>query len=531
MRHRLSSGAALLALAVAACDGGATGAPPDAGSGAGGQDAATAMDGGADTPAPQDTGAPDGGPGEDAAAPEWPAPTGTDPLVRTNEDAGPPLRAILAHDGAVVACAAGGVRLLASDGALVAELPLPGCARLAADGPGRALAITDDGGVTPLAIAPGTLTAQGAGYTPAAGSPRIHDVARVGDTLVGTAPDGLYAVDPDAGTATQLLDLPGARDVAARGDKALVTGAAGALRVVQIDGGGATLIGEVPLVDELGPSGGPTWSVDASGPQVAVTGTHGVALVDMDGAKPAQVGLIALSGAPLDTVALDGGLLGVASWGSVELWDVDDPTAPRRVGIEEVRTPDAKPPVGHFSAIAANDGALLAAGPGGLLRLEVHPDAAGPDLSLPRATLSYAGVPVGEVSSGGYLIENEGEEPLVIWSIALGDPAFTLTIDPDFAGPVADYDPRPAMVIDPGSLGFIDVTFTAASTEEIATTLTLVTNDPDERTVEIPLFGNYRRLAVGDPAPEVLVPALDGSVHALSEMKGQVVYLKVFSGL
>lgn len=532
MRKHWTCAGAAVALALGACAdaGGADGT----GGGADAPDAAVGDAGGGPEDAGGDVGSGADGdaPGGDATTPaEWPAPTAKDPLTRTNDDAGPALRDLLAHDGSVLACAADGLRLLGGDGATTGTVAVPGgCARLAPGGPGRVLVLTGDGGIAAVTLG-ATPAIDGPGYAPAAADPHLTAAVAFADTVIGAAPDGLHLVDVAAGTASPLLHLPGARDLAVRGSRVYVTGAAGALRIVAVDQGlGATLVGEVPLSDDFGPSAGPTWAVDASGPLVTVTGTHGVALIEGDGAD-AEVGRLPLSGTPLDVVALDDDHLAVAAWSAVEVWDVSDPASPRRVAAEEVRDPAQRPPVGHVTAVAALDGVLYGGGPAGLLRLEPDLAAKGPDLALPKATLSYAGVPAGEQASGGYLVCNEGDEPLVIWQVTAGAPAFSISIDPDFAGDVEAYDPRPAMVVAPGTKGFIDVTFSAADDEEVATLLTFTTNDPDERVVEVPLIGNLRRLQAGDPAPDVVVPALDGSVHALSSLKGKVVYLKVFSGL
>lgn len=536
MRKGWIGTAALVAAAIggAGCDGG--------GGSGGGADAITDTGGAIDTQAGQDAGgdatvadvptAGDSGGGDVS----FPPPTGTDPLVRTDQGAGTPyagpaLLDLAVIGDAVVACTSTDARRFSPAGTELASVALPGgCTRLAAGAAGQALAVTGDGGVVALTFAGEGIAADGAGYVPQAGDPRVSGVAKIGDTVVAAAgADGLLRIDTGAGTAEPLLAMAAARDVAARGELALVTGKAGALRVVKLTGADATLLGEAAIEDELGPSTGPTWRVDGSGPLVAVTGTHGVALIDVDGPKATQKGLIPLSGAPLSTVSLDGGLLGVAAWGAVELWDIADPAAPRRIGAEEVR--QAAPPVAHFSAVARHGDSLVAAGPGGLIVLAVDAKAKGPDLSLDRAVLSFAGVPAGETASGGYLIGNDGTEPLVVWTVEAGDPAFTVAIDSDFAGDVESYDPRPAMVIDPGAKGFLDVSFTAPSDAEITTALTLLTNDPDEEVVPIPMVGNFRRLQAGDPAPEVLLPALDGTMQALSALKGKVVYLKVFSGL
>ncbi|GMV43145.1 MAG: hypothetical protein AMXMBFR64_48610 [Myxococcales bacterium] len=518
--------AALAVAAAAGCAGdGAGSAPMDVG-------AQVDTQAGGDSLGPQDAGLADGAGGSDGSGQDadgfQPQPSGGDPLVETARALpGDPISDLVVRGDVVLACTPSGVEARdATTLALTGALPLPaGCRRLADLG-GAAAVITRAGGLVPLKVADGAVTQDGVAYEP---GPTLLSAAQVGTSLVATAgAQGLVLVEGAA--ATPLWEVAGARDVAARGGLALVT-AGGSLVVVRVEPGPVEGLAVLPLTDVYGEPSRSAWRVDASGPLVAVTGTHGVALVDLtDPSKPTQVGVIPLSGAPVSTTSL-GPLLAVAAWGAVEAWDVSDPAAPARVGVEEVRLPPPALPVAHFATVRAHAGALVAAGPAAAIRLTVDAAKTGPDIALPNASVLFAGIEPGSQASGGFLLSNDGTEPLVIGSISIADPAFTVTIDPDFAGPVEDYDPRPAMVIGPGEKGFIDVAFDAATAVEVASTLTILSNDPDEGALVVPAVGNMRRLQAGDPAPDVMLPALDGSLRSLSDQKGKVVYVKVFSGL
>jgi hypothetical protein len=262
-----------------------------------------------------------------------------------------------------------------------------------------------------------------------------------------------------------------------------------------------------------------------------VTSPLGVHLFDAKASAPAPRGVIETGGVPLALASPGKGLLGVATWDAVRLYELGDPDAPVLIGTEQTyNAAGAAMPISHRAALAAADRLLWAAGAEGAVRLLVRPEEKAPDIHLPTPVVSYAGVAVGEEASGGFLIANEGTEPLLIRSIGIDDPAFEVIVDPDYAGPVEDFEPEPLIAILPNDVGFVDIAFRAKKATPVEAVLTIESNDPDEGTLKARAVGNFQRLEPGDEAPDVVLPALDGSLHALSELRGQVVYFKLFNG-
>ena len=154
------------------------------------------------------------------------------------------------------------------------------------------------------------------------------------------------------------------------------------------------------------------------------------------------------------------------------------------------------------------------------------------DITTTNLRLQYGQVPAGETSGVGVVLTNEGNQPLLVESVAIDAPGFEIKIDALFAGNTQAYSPAPLMVIEPfGSAPvFFEAHYTGDDDAPLKTTLQVTSTDPDEPIFEIPVQVNVPSLAPGEAAPNRALPDIRGHVRTLSEYEGLIVYYKIFNG-
>lgn len=105
-----------------------------------------------------------------------------------------------------------------------------------------------------------------------------------------------------------------------------------------------------------------------------------------------------------------------------------------------------------------------------------------PDISLSSPSLDFGNIPVGWSSNKVLTLWNVGECCEEVWNLII---ASAFSDHPDFSVP----SPTFPQVIPPGECIGIVVTFTPSTEGPVRAILTILANDPDEPTLQIPLPG------------------------------------------
>lgn len=117
--------------------------------------------------------------------------------------------------------------------------------------------------------------------------------------------------------------------------------------------------------------------------------------------------------------------------------------------------------------------------------------------------------------SKDFQIYNLGETNLLLSSISINEPQFT----------ISSYPPQ----ISPGSFEIATITYTPSSPGGTSQLLTFHSNDPDEAAKQISVFGGQSGLAPGSQAPSFSLPDLHGNTHTLNQYQGKTVLLAFFA--
>lgn len=348
------------------------------------------------------------------------------------------------------------------------------------------------------------------------------------DIYVAAGAAGLLHVDAVSGAVSPLDMAFGAVDVVQLVGDDDVFAVATATGVSIVDVGAKT----EKKVDIWGG----TWRVTVVWPSpelsLVAAGPLGAQFVRLDAQHtPTLAGAAVGRGVPLDVAAYKGCAL-AAEWNNVARYGCTEEIA-WVFGEELWGLGGEQTARSHVSAIETDaNGTIVVGTELGLAWLTMGNTATGPDAYFATNRLDFRGVAVGDSQSLGVILANDGDAPLLVKSISLDNPAFSIEIDPDFAGDVGGWSPLPLMVVEAHSaLGFFEVRYRPESEAMVGTTLRIETNDLDEPIIEVPVWGNSKNLAPGDNAPHLWLPSLDNERAALSSLTGTVHYIKFFNGL
>ncbi|HIA00465.1 MAG TPA: hypothetical protein EYN66_00875 [Myxococcales bacterium] len=180
----------------------------------------------------------------------------------------------------------------------------------------------------------------------------------------------------------------------------------------------------------------------------------------------------------------DDGYLYVANWEDLVVFDISDPYALDFLGSDSLKTTDGSSP--HVVDVSAAGNVVFVAEWTSIWGYIYVDGRTAPDIRLSKASLNF-GFVKSNYKGKGLLVDNLGTEDLVISSIASNNPEFEI-------------DPL-ELTVKAGDTGFIEVKFTVVNPEEESKgTMSLVTNDPDEGNVDIPLYANiFDGVQVGGP--------------------------------
>jgi len=205
----------------------------------------------------------------------------------------------------------------------------------------------------------------------------------------------------------------------------------------------------------------------------------GVTVYDPEAGK--KIGTWKPHGSAVDLAFGEGDRLLVANLEDLCILDASDPAELHLVATEVL--PGEGGRAGRVIAVRATAGLALAAEWSGLWTFD-YSTVASPDIHLSRTALDLGVVSL--KSAEALIIENLGMSVLDIIEVTVDHPDFEVTLDDDRLGP--------------GKKTLLTVEFEPSDDKPITGTVTLTTNDPDERTVHIPLSANAEGgLQVGAP--------------------------------
>jgi peroxiredoxin len=342
---------------------------------------------------------------------------------------------------------------------------------------------------------------------------RARGLASDGATIwVALGGDGLRALSVQGGDAAAFGNVAVARGVALAGARLVV--AAGSEGVVVLDDAGA-VVGTVPTETAV-------HGVVAAGERaIALRGAQGWDLLDVGGSAPELVASMTTGGISLDAAFVDGGVLVVEGW-AVTRFAVDG-GAPEAIGVEQRRD------VGELEGawlrgIARMGDGWVVVDDDAAIPLEVRHEADAPNIAVDVPSFGVWAEP-GETSASAYLVRNTGTEDLLIGSVE-ADGDFAAALQTDALEEDAKCDGY--FAVPPGATVLVDLEFDAGD-DPSEGTLTILSNDPDEPRLEIPLDGNRERMREGDDAVDFTGLTLDGELFRLSDHEGKVVFLKMFN--
>jgi len=197
-------------------------------------------------------------------------------------------------------------------------------------------------------------------------------------------------------------------------------------------------------------------------------------------------------------------LLVVANWFETRLYDISDRHAPRFIAQEDAD---------DSSMAVSLNGDLL--GVGDWNNLSVYRiDATAHSAEL-HMTKEVQLVGEGEVTAT-LTVDNRGDLDLSVTNTFCGE---NITAEPS------------AFTLAPGFSQSVVVSATVAVGASWEDTCRLVSNDIDEPESSVALTINPTGLSVGDPAPDWTLPTLTGDYQTLSDYRGQIVLISIFSSL
>ncbi len=212
-------------------------------------------------------------------------------------------------------------------------------------------------------------------------------------------------------------------------------------------------------------------------------------------------------------VSVDGGLLAVANWSHVAVYDS---ATLQLLGTEKVKLyPQFEQDFGVFTS----KGIVYTGEWEGLHTLQFKPGFVAPDLWVKEELVSF---PPTKGATKAVLVHNRGLVDLEISKIQPADPA-QFSVKPD------------KLVVKPGKAGVVEVTFNGGGAGDfnINSSLWMYTNDPDSGQSPFKLMLIVSKQAgslnVGDPLPKSFGFLDPKGAGQLSGLKGNVVILAYFA--
>lgn len=260
---------------------------------------------------------------------------------------------------------------------------------------------------------------------------------------------------------------------------------------------------DAPVVGEPVDLGGGVLHVTVSGDHLyASAGGLGVVVLDLvDPSVPVPVAWLPTGGSVVMAAVADDLLYAVDHTG-LAVWDVTDPGAPAPVGRQE--TPQ------FALAVAADDDVAWVGDWTAIESWAVDRQADSPELELASSEVLLS-------ADGGHVetsITNLGGGRLQLAGATTSDERLTVEVS--------------ASTLEPGESARVRLGF-AADGQPLDATVCLASNDADGPTQTIRVSTGANDPHVGQPAPDFVLPGIDGTSYRLSEQLGHPVMLVYFA--
>ena len=251
---------------------------------------------------------------------------------------------------------------------------------------------------------------------------------------------------------------------------------------------------------------------------VAVAQTEwGVLIIDTADPELATVGENQILGMTMDLASTDGAMI-VAGWDAVRLLDVQDHSSPELIAREFFFPGEAN--FGRVMAAEISGDSFVVAGTDHVTRLTALTDALAPEFSPHQRIIQIEVLEGTAGGSTGALIYNTGKLELLVTDLQSSDERIIICTG-------ACGDPVEDVIADPDGVSFFEIQTTTGETFEAF--ITLKTNDPDFSEFTWPVRVNPTLLNDGATAPDFIMPGINGEMVQLSQLKGNVIFLKLFN--
>ncbi len=236
-------------------------------------------------------------------------------------------------------------------------------------------------------------------------------------------------------------------------------------------------------------------------------GDAGIAMIDVtDPETPFLVGQYNSSGLAAH-LAVDDSIVAVADWDDIEILKYGPDGTLEVVGHKNSG--------GRVMGIDLADDLVYVA-EWNLLQVYRFGQVAGADLDLDLVDIHFPRTEVGLSRDTTFVISNNGGSTLTIESIDISFTDFSLDV-------TAPLD------IPPGQDLKVTLTYTPSVEDGQKEYITFSSNDTDEPSFRIGVWGNDIDLRVGDQAHNFTLPLLDGGEVTLFDLRGSVVVLSFFA--
>lgn len=261
------------------------------------------------------------------------------------------------------------------------------------------------------------------------------------------------------------------------------------------------------LVGSLKGSGSAKEVIVQNGLAYLALGAAGVDIVDVsDPARPVLIANYNSGFGIVNHLDVEGDVLYAATWEMVLAVDVSNPARPVLLATEDTPT--------RAMGLAAHNGEVFVSDWLDVRRYEFQ-SSGQPDIHVKPATYDFGFQGIDVPVEKEFEIFNLGEKPLDVTSISSTNSLFSFS--------------RQQLSIPARGVERITVSFTPQQQTSVNSRFVIESNDIDEASKQVRVFGGVARLSPGDPAPTFTLEDIQKRVHSLSEQRGKIVILAFFA--